>query len=136
MAPHRLEAHAASARAYEQVGQEQQAIESWGKAVGAENVDPVWRYQYGKLLFVNQRVAEAREQLEKAVAGAKSSTGAEGKSPTWLPDAQRYLAMSIGKHKDAIVHWQEYLKARQGTNEPYIREALDALNQILAISGN
>lgn len=136
MAPHRREAHAASARAYEQIGKEQDAIASWERAVGSENVDPVWHYQYGKLLFVNQRIAQARDQLEKSVTGAKKATSEGEKPPTWLPDAQRYLAMSIGKHKDAIEHWQAYLKARQGSNEPYIREALDALNQILAITGN
>lgn len=136
MAPHRLEAHAALARAYEQVGKEQEAIASWTKAVGAENVDPVWRYQYGKLLFVNLRFVEAREQLEKSVESVRATIDENAKLPAWLPDAHRYLAMSIGKHKDAIPHWQEYLKARQGTNEPYIREALDALNQILQMTGN
>ncbi len=136
MAPHRLEAHAASARAYEQIGKEQEALDSWSKAVQAENVEPVWNYQYGKLLYVNRMAVEARQQLERAVKGAEKLTKETSRTPTWLPDAHRYLAMAIGRHRDALQHWEAYVNARQGTNEPYLREALAAMNEILKMSGN
>lgn len=131
LTPGRLEAHASRARALTQLGKEAEALEAWGKAVGAEVVDPAWQKDFGELLLANRRPAEARKQLEAAVAGASKMKP----PPPWLPTAQRLLAMSIGRHKDAVPHWQAFLKAKEGTNNPYLREALTELTAILNQSG-
>jgi hypothetical protein len=54
----------------------------------------------------------------------------------WLPEAHRHLAMAIGRSKEAIPHWQAFLKVRHGTNDPYVREALSSLKAILDMTGN
>src|SRR5690606_37391925 len=125
-------AHAAMARAYEQIGKEQEALAAWEKAVTAEVVEPVWHYQYGELLYVNQKEDEAREQLEKAVnLGEK-----EEPKPVWLADAHRYYAMSLGRGKPALEHWKAYLDLKTDPNDPYRREALKELDAILKMSGH
>jgi len=123
--------HASRARALQQLGKEGEAMEAWSKVVAMEGADPTWNRDYGRLLYDNQRVVEAREQLQIAVdAGKKRKT-----PPVWLPDAHRLLAMAIGRHKDALPHWEAFMSAKKGTNNPYLREALQEARAIINLSG-
>jgi Tfp pilus assembly protein PilF len=131
LAPSRLEAHAAAARAYEQIGKEQEALASWEKAVGAEVAEPVWNFQYGELLYVNRREAEARDQLNIAIsAGDKVDP-----PPNWLADAHRFYAMTLGRGKPALKHWQRYLELKSNSNDPYKKEAMREVDAILKMQG-
>ncbi len=131
LAPSRLEVYASKARALLQLGKEVEGMAAWAKAVSSESVDPTWNRDYGALLLANQRAAEARVQLQLAVDGAMKRKV----EPIWLPDARRLLAMAIGRHKDALPHWNAFLKAKQGTNNPYLREAMTEAKAILNLSG-
>ncbi len=131
LAPERLEAHAAAARAYMGLGKEQDALSEWKLAVGAAHVEPSWRYQYGQLLFNNRRKEEAREQLKLAITEGEKRKP----EPAWLPEAHRFMAMAIGQHKEAIPHLRAYLEAKRGSQTPYLLEAAKALDAILKAEG-
>lgn len=131
LAPSRIEAHAFRARAMMQLGKEAEALNAWSRAVEAQAGDPSWNKDYGELLLANGRSAEARVQLQLAVDGAKN----QSPEPPWLPTAHRLLAMAIGRHKDAVPHWEAFLKAKKGSNDPYLREALGELTAILNMAG-
>lgn len=132
LSPSRLEAYAQKAMAFLELGKEQDAMLAYEKAVSAEPVAASWHYKYGDLLVANRRPVEARKQLELAIEKAERR-----ESPAvWLSTAHRLLATAIGRHPDAISHWQHFLKAKQGTNDPYLKEALRELNAILTAQGH
>lgn len=125
MSPSRYEAHAALAEAYFNLGREQDALAHWRKAVTSGPTQPVWHYRYGKLLYDNRQLAEAREQLRQAIAGVEKAE----QQPLWLWEAHRLLALSIGRHPDAIPHWQAFL-LNASPNSPYRAEALRELKAL------
>lgn len=131
LSPSRVEAHAQKAVAFMELGKEQDAMAEFAKAVETGVVAAYWHYRYGDLLLVNKRPAEAREQLAIAVQKGEQVDVA----PIWLPDAHRLLATSMGRTKAALPHWNAFLTARKGTNDPYLTEALREANRILDLVG-
>jgi len=132
LSPSRLEAYAQKAMAFLELGKEQDAMLAYEKAVSKEPVAASWHYKYGDLLLANRRPQEARTQLAAAIEKAK----AKEVPSVWLATAHRLMASAIGRHSDAIPHWQAFLKAKQGTQDPYIKEALKELNAILSAQGH
>lgn len=129
MSPSRYEAHASLAEAYFNLGREQEALNHWRLAVTSGPAQPVWHYRYGKLLFDNRQSAVAREQLALAVEAADKAYEKEKEKPLWLWEAHRLLALSIGRHRDAVPHWQAYL-VNTNSNSPYRAEALRELKAL------
>lgn len=129
MNPSRYEAHASLAEAYFNLGREQEALHHWRIAVTSGPAEPVWRYRYGKLLFDNRQTAAAREQLALAVEGGERMGEKATDKPVWLWEAHRLLALCIGRHRDAIPHWQAYL-VNSNSNSPYRAEALRELKAL------
>lgn len=125
MNPSRYETHASLAEAYFNLGREQEALNHWRLAVTSGPGEPVWHYRYGKMLFDNRQVAAAREQLDLAVSTGEKAT----RKPVWLWEAHRLLALTIGRHPDAIPHWQAYL-VNSDSNSPYRAEAMRALKSL------
>lgn len=125
MNPTRHETHASLAEAYFNLGREQEALNHWRLAVTSGPTDPVWHYRYGKMLFDNRQTAAAREQLELAVTSGEKAT----RRPVWLWEAHRLLALAIGRHPDAVPHWQAYV-VNSDSNSPYRAEALRALKAL------
>ncbi|MEB2343315.1 MAG: tetratricopeptide repeat protein [Deltaproteobacteria bacterium] len=120
--PSRYEAHATLADAYYDMGQEGKAMDEWQQAIAAQGDNATWRFRYGKLLAVNRRAAEAEEQLTKAV----ELGDAQEVKPDWLPEAHLQLARVMGAKKEAIRHWEAFL--RDGPRDsPYRAEAKAAL---------
>ena len=77
---------------------------------------------YGKLLAVNHRDADAQKELQRALElVAKADV-----TPAWLYEAHYYLARAMGGSKDAIPHWEEYLK-QSPKDAPYRGEAKSKL---------
>jgi tetratricopeptide (TPR) repeat protein len=125
LSPSRFEAHAGLADAYFNLGREQDALAEWNRAVSQGPAQPVWYFRYGKLLFDNRRVPEARAELQKAVAEGQKLTA----KPLWLWEAHRLLALCIGRHPDAVVHWQTFV-VNADSNSPYRAEAMRALKAL------
>ncbi len=125
LSPSRFEAHAGLADAYFNLGREQDALAEWSRAVSQGPAQPVWYFRYGKLLFDNRRVPEAREQLQKAVDEGQKLPA----KPLWLWEAHRLLALCIGRHPDAVVHWQTFV-VNADSNSPYRAEAMRALKAL------
>lgn len=123
--PGRIEAHASLADSLYDLGREQEAIAEWQQAVQAQPDNATWRFRYGKLLAINHRAADASEQLGRALELAAK----EEVAPRWTWEAHHLLARSLGNDKDAIPHWEEFL--RQGPREsPYRAEAKAALEKL------
>lgn len=131
LSPSRVEAHAQKAVAYMELGKEQDAMAEFARAVESGVVEAYWHYRYGDLLLVNKRPVDAREQLAIAVEKGEQKESA----PIWLPDAHRLLATAMGRTKEALPHWNAFLTARKGTNDPYLSEALREANRILDMMG-
>lgn len=129
MNPSRYEAHASLAEAYFNLGREQEALNHWRLAVTSGPAEPVWHYRYGKVLFDNRQAAGAREQLALAVESAEKAYEKDKEKPLWLWEAHRLLALAIGRHKDAVPHWQAYL-VNTNSNSPYRAEALRELKAL------
>lgn len=132
LAPSRTEAHAQKALAYLELGQEQEAMAEFRVAVNAPVVDPAWRYRFGDLLLANRRAAEASEQLQLALEGAKKKSV----EPAWVPNAHRLLALALGRKREAIEHWQAYINAKKSSSDPYLAEAARELDAILRSLGH
>ena len=125
LSPERREAHASLALAYMGMGKEQDAITQWGKAMLAQKVQPEWFYFYGKLLVDNGRMSEASKPLKKGIELVPLDAE---KSNPWIYDAHRYYAMTIGKRKAAIPHWNKFLSNRP--DSPYAPEGIVILKQL------
>ncbi len=125
LSPTRYEAHASLADAYFNLGREQEALSEWSRAIARGPAQPVWHFRYGKLLFDNRRVAEARVELQKAVDAGKQLEA----KPLWLWEAHRLLALTIGRHPDAVQHWQAFV-VNADSNSPYRAEALRELKAL------
>ncbi len=132
LAPSRTEAHAQKALAYLELGQEQQAMAEFQIAVNAPVVDPSWHYRFGDLLLANRRPVEARQQLEFALEKIKSRSP----EPPWVPNAHRLLALSIGRKREALEHWQAYISAKKGSADPYLTDAAREMDAILSSLGH
>ncbi len=87
--------------------------------------NPTWRFRYGKLLAANHQDAEAQANLSKALElGEKTEP-----KPKWLPDAHQLYARALGDRKEAIPHWEAFL--RDGPQEsPYRKEAKKKLEEL------
>jgi tetratricopeptide (TPR) repeat protein len=123
--PARFEAHAALADSLYDLGREPDAIREWQQAVAAQPDNPTWRFRYGKLLAVNHRNAEAREHLGKAIELAEQ----EQPRPRWTWEAHHLLARALGNAKEAIRHWEEFLKLGP-RDSPYRGEAKATLEKL------
>lgn len=120
--PSRFEAHAALADCYYDLGREADAMAEWQQAVGAQPDNATWHFRYGKLLAANHRGAEAVDNLKKAI-----ELGTAGDAvPNWLWEAHQQVARALGANKDAIPHWEAFLR-RGPRDSPYRGEAKKAL---------
>jgi predicted Zn finger-like uncharacterized protein len=120
--PSRIEAHAALADTYSQLGREADSLREWEIAVGGQPDNDTWQFRYGRLLAANHRDAEAQGHLEKALQlGEKSAA-----KPAWAYEAHLFLARVLGQNKDAIPHWEAYLKDAP-KSDAYRGEAKKAL---------
>ncbi|MBN1608984.1 MAG: tetratricopeptide repeat protein, partial [Polyangiaceae bacterium] len=110
--PGRYEVHAALADCYYDLGREGEALAHWRLAIQAQPQNATWRYRLGRLLQQNQRSAEARAELEKALALADEAE----QPPTWMWEAHRLLAQAIGTQPAAAKHWQAFLRLSPAGN--------------------
>ncbi len=131
LAPSRTEAHAQKALALLELGKEQEAMAEFKIAVNSPVAQPAWHYRYGDLLLANRRAPEARKQLEAALDKIDSDA-----APVWAVNAHRLLALSIGRKKEALEHWQSYVNAKKGTNDPYLSDAAREMDAILRSLGH
>jgi tetratricopeptide (TPR) repeat protein len=123
--PNRVEAHAALAEAFYELGLEVKALDQWHIAVQAQPENAAWHFSYGKLLQALNRDAEARTELEQALElGAKLDP-----APRWIWEAHRLLARSLGMQPAAIPHWQAYLRLSP-MDHAYRDEAKAALQKL------
>ena len=77
------------------------------------------------MLSANRQDNEAREQLEKAVEYAEK----EDPKPRWLWEAHRLYAKTLGARKEAVKHWEAFL--RDGPRDSAYRgEAKEALKKL------
>jgi tetratricopeptide (TPR) repeat protein len=125
LSPGRYEAHAALADAYFDLGLEQKALEQWRLATVAQPDNATWRYRYGKLLQAAHRDADARPELDAALALA----GKLDAMPRWAWEAHHLLARAIGAHPSAVKHWQAFLELAPRDNV-YRDEAKQALSKL------
>lgn len=123
--PSRFEAHAALADAYNQLSREDDAMSEWQKALSESPNNATWRYRYGKLLVDNRRTNEAQEQLDKAV----ELGDAMDPKPDWIYEAHYQLARALGPRKEAIKHWEAFLRGGP-KDSPYRVDAKKALAQL------
>lgn len=130
LSPTRYEARAALAEAYLQLGRENDALLEFEHATKTGTVDPFVQYRYGKVLYDNRRAGEAKGPLEQAIERVK---GKEDSSP-WVWDAHRYLAMALGRSREALVHWEAFID-HAPTDSPYRGEAVRAMRATLAALG-
>ncbi len=110
---------------YYQLGREDQAMNEWQQAITANPDNATWRYRYGKLLVNNRRTAEAQEQLAKAVELGEAMEA----KPDWIYEAHYQLARSLGARKEAIKHWEAFLRGGP-KDSPYRVDAKKALAQL------
>jgi tetratricopeptide (TPR) repeat protein len=123
--PSRVEAHAALADSYYDLGKEAEAMREWKLALEAQPENPTWRFRYGKLLAANHQEAEARANLAKALElGDKTEP-----KPKWLWDAHQLYARTLGASKEAIPHWEEFLRSGP-IDSPYRKEAKKMLAEL------
>jgi predicted Zn finger-like uncharacterized protein len=123
--PARYEAHAALADCYYDLGREGEALEQWRQAIEARPENATWRYRYGRLLQQNQRSAEARVELEKALELAEETD----QQPRWMWEAHRLLARAMGRQPAAAKHWQAFLRLSPADNA-YREEAKSELAKL------
>jgi tetratricopeptide (TPR) repeat protein len=125
LSPSRFEAHAALADSLYDLGREPDAIREWQAAVQAQPDNPTWRFRYGKLLAINHRNNEAREHLAKAIEVGEQ----QDSKPRWLWEAHHLIARAYGGTKEAVRHWEEFLKLGP-RDSPYRSEAKAALEKL------
>jgi tetratricopeptide (TPR) repeat protein len=123
--PSRVEAHAALADAYYDLGREADSLAEWQVAINGQPDNATWRFRYGRLLAANRQAGEAQAQLAKAIELAEAADS----KPTWLPEAHLDLARSMGVKKEAAKHWEAYLRLGK-TDSPYRAEAKKALAEM------
>lgn len=123
--PSRVEAHAAMADAYYDLGQEQAAMANWEIAVSARPDRPTWRYRYGRLLAANRRNTAAQAQLSAALELVEK----ESDKPQWLWEAHRLMAQVLGKQPKAIEHWEAFMRLGP-IDSPYRAEAKQVLREL------
>lgn len=116
--PSRLEAHAALADSYYDLGKEAEALAEYKIAVEGQPDNPTWRFRYGKLLAANNRNAEAETQLTRAL----EIVGKADAKPRWEWEAHHMLARAMGGKKESIPHWEAFLRLAPADN-PYRAEA-------------
>jgi tetratricopeptide (TPR) repeat protein len=128
--PTRFEAHATLAECYADKNKPADAMAEWAKAIAGDDQRPVWRWQYGKLLFDKGNMKDAAPHLEFATKFAENTK--EGKWPAWGTDAEFDVAkalMKMGRKKEAIDHFNVFLDHAVATH-PDKREALAALTSL------
>lgn len=113
------------ARALVQLGNEPAALSEWNKAVVGNPNDPNWRFSYGKLLFQGGRIAEARDQLQKAL---ELVTKVNSK-PAWFSDAHRVLAQSFGRSPESVPYWKVYCSDPANSTQAYFKEGKQIIAQ-------
>lgn len=123
--PNRIEARAALADVYYDLGKEREALVEWEKALAGQPDNAVWRFRYGKLLVVNHMNEAGAEQLKRAIdAGEKLEP-----KPRWLWEAHHFMARALGDSPAAGSHWEEFLRLGP-RDSPYRREAKQALQKL------
>ena len=120
--PDRVEAHAALGDSLYDLGKEAEALTHYQTAVEGQPDNATWRFRYGKVLAANSRGGEAEAQLTRALElAAKADT-----KPRWEWEAHHLLARSMGERKEAIPHWETFLRLAPADN-PYRAEAKKTL---------
>lgn len=120
--PDRVEAHAALGDSLYDLGKEAEALGHYQSAVEGQPDNATWRFRFGKVLAANSRAGEAEVQLTRALElAAKAET-----KPRWEWEAHHLLARAMGEKKDAIPHWEAYLKLAP-VDSPYRAEAKKTL---------
>ena len=123
--PNRIEARAALGDSLYDLGRETEAITQYQSAVEGQPDNATWRYRYGKLLAANGRNAEAETQLRQALELAAKLDP----KPRWQWEAHHVLARAMGENRDAIPHWEAFLRLGP-TDNPYRGEAKKILAQM------
>jgi tetratricopeptide (TPR) repeat protein len=123
--PSRVDAHAALADVYYDLGKEREALAEWEKAIAGQPDNAVWRFRYGKLLVVNHMNEAGAEQLRRAIeAGEKAES-----KPRWLWEAHHFRARALEGSPAAATHWEEFLRVGP-RDSPYRKEAKQALQKL------
>ena len=123
--PDRIEARAALGDSLYDLGRETEAITQYQSAVEGQPDNATWRYRYGKLLAANGRNGEAETQLVRALELAAKLDA----KPRWQWEAHHVLARAMGENRDAIPHWEAFLRLGPSDN-PYRGEAKKVLTQL------
>jgi tetratricopeptide (TPR) repeat protein len=120
-------AHALLSQIAMDQGQITTALQEAELAVGLQEHDGVLRFDYGTLLFRAGKLAEAEEQLKRAVE----------LEPYWA-DARRQLAVTLDKQNkaaDAIAAYEAYLARAPRRENIRIKEAEDRVAVLKAGGG-
>ncbi|MBI5538387.1 MAG: zinc-ribbon domain-containing protein [Deltaproteobacteria bacterium] len=122
--PSRYEAYATLAECYEENRRWDQAQAAWRKAIAGDGNKAIWHYKLGRLLWTNHNLAEAGEEVSRAV-----QLSAKEARPPWLWEAYMIMgdaAKAAGKRQQAIEHYQEFMKAAP-PESPYRNDVKKAL---------
>jgi predicted Zn finger-like uncharacterized protein len=106
--PGRHEARAAVADCYDQLRRRPDAIRAYQSAIEGVPENGAWWYRLGRLQLDDDRAADARATLTRAVLLGE----AMGARPGWLADAHRILGESLrlaGDRAGAREHFERYL---------------------------
>jgi cellulose synthase operon protein C len=126
--PSRNEAHATLALAYGQKNDPASAMAEWQKAIAADDKQPAWRFQYGKLLADKNQNAEAAKHLAFAVDKGKSAQP----RPGWIAPAAFEAGdalRKIGQKKEACEHYHLFMELAPPTSADR-RDAIKGMNDL------
>ena len=125
--PERIEAHAVLAETYGQRNETAAALSEWSKAIAANDKQPTWRWQYGRLLADKGSVAEAARHLSFAVENGKSMQP----RPGWLGPAAfaaGEVLRKTGKRTEACDAYRLFMDLSAPTN-PDRRDAIRGMSE-------
>jgi tetratricopeptide (TPR) repeat protein len=126
--PNLYQAHAAMAECYEDKNDEPTAIAEWQKALKGDERPAYWRYKYGHLLYVRNKLAEAAPHLVyAAVTGEKESL-----RPGWLPQAEFMAGEALrktGRRQDSIERYKRFVEFAP-LSSPDRKDAFAALREL------
>ena len=129
--PGRHEAWAGVAECYDQLRRRGDAIRAYANALQGDDDNGAWWYRIGRLQLDDDRSAEARASLNRAVLLGEAMDA----RPGWLPDSHRLLAETMrlgGERAGALEHLRRYLEIAS----PGAIDREDVERQVARLSGN
>ena len=127
----RHEAWAGVAECYDQLRRRGDAIRAYANALRGDDDNGAWWYRIGRLQLDDDRSAEARASLNRAVLLGEAMDA----RPGWLPDSHRLLGESMrlgGDRAGALEHLRRYLEIAS----PGAIDREDVERQVARLSGN